>query len=254
MAKISNQAQVTSRYSLPDGTQKSNSVESNETQTENLTTSFLKQRTTSSEYGVPNGEIQQTLTLTNLTDQEISNIKIMDTIGTGASFEFGTLTIDGVAYPQYEADSFTLPSPLDAGESVVVSYTIKIDENVGVSSISTVSNIRYDFVERTGISENSNRVTISIVNNKITITKTCSEEAVVSGDVVSYTNIVENNGTVANSNLVFKDELPPEVEFVAGSVLIDGTLWAAYNPTTGFALRDLDSGNSTTITFDVKIL
>ena len=42
--------------------------------------------------------------------------------------------------------------------------------------------------------------------------------------------------------------------FVAGSVKIDGTPYAAYNPAAGFPLSDLAAGESTVVEFDVRVL
>lgn len=252
MAKIINKAKISSKYSLPDGTQGSNNIESNEAYTENLTTSFLKERESAKQYGIPNQEIEQTLTLTNRTEQPIENVKIMDTIGSGATFKYGSLTIDGVAYPSLEAHSFNLPNSIDIGESVVIKYLIVVDDSPTASTISTISNITYDFVERTGINENSNRVEISVVNNKLEIDKQCNKSAVIVGDRVTYTHIVQNKGNFANTNLFFKDELV-NLTFVDESIKIDGISYPTYTPQTGFELKDLNVGDSTTVTFEAVI-
>ncbi len=253
MTKIVNKAQITSKYSLPDGSQKTNNIETNEAYTENLTTSFLKERTSLSQYCTPNQEVDQVLTLTNNTEQEITNVKIMDTIGAGATFKQGSITINNVEYPTYEASMFYLPNAIASGEVVVIKYFLTIDNNPTSSTISTISNITYDFVERTSITEQSNSLSLNVVNNKISIEKICNKSAVISGDVVTYTNTIQNTGEVANTNIFFKDELLPNMRFVESSVLIDDISYTEYNPITGFSLNNLNAGEKTIVKFNVKV-
>lgn len=253
MTKIVNKAQISSKYSLPDGSQKNNNIETNEAYTENLTASFVKQRTTTSEYCIPNQEVEQILTLTNNTEQEISNVKIMDTIGSGATFKYGSLTINNVEYPTFEADIFYLPNTIASGESVVISYLITIDDQPPLNTISTISNISYSFVERTSISEFSNRLNLSVINNKISIEKTCNKSAVISGDVITYTNTIQNIGEVENTSIFFKDELMPNMNFIQESVRVDDVIYPDNNPIEGFYINDLKVGEKTIVTFKVKV-
>lgn len=252
MSQITNKAQITSKYSLPDSSQHSNNVTTNEAMVINLTTGFTKTRTSGKQYVTPNQEVEQTLTLINLTEHPIANIRILDTIGTGASFKYGSMTINGQSYPLFEADYYELPEDLDAdGGYAEIKYKIIVDENA-TRDITTISNITYDYLERTDINENSNKLTLTLVQNIIKVEKTPSKSAVVSGDTITYTNIISNNGNIDNTDVWFEDVLTEGVEFVDGSVQIDGTAHADYT-LDGFSLDDLKSGGQTIVSFDVNV-
>lgn len=253
MIEIINDAQITSKYSLPDGSQHSNNVTTSLAVVVNLTESFTKTRTSGKQYICPKQEVEQTLTLVNLTEEEISNVKIADTISSGASFKTGGITIDGQSYPNLSATSFVLPKSIEADGGIVeIKYMIVADDSLSVSTITTLSNITYDYVERIGLSENSNTVTLNVVNNLIEVKQTSSKTAVVAGDIVTYTNVVSNKGNVDNNDIWFENALASGTEFVAGSVQIDGAKHADYT-LDGFSLDDLKAGDSTTVSYDVNI-
>lgn len=101
---------------------------------------------------------------------------------------------------------------------------------------------------------NTNEVTIELVSTRLTVVKSVDKTLAVSGDTLTYTSVVTNTGSLTKTNLVFQDVVPAGTTFVAGSVTIDGTPYPAYNPTNGFSLSDLSSGESTTVVFSVKVV
>lgn len=252
MAKIENQSKVTTVCELPDNSTKSLSVSSNVSETENMTTSFLKIKEISKEYGTQNDEVELTLTLTNQSDYTIFNVYIIDTIGPGATFKQNSLMIDDVNYLNEEADlGFYLPDTIDKGKSVVIKYKVVLDEQISSSVISFASSITYSVNEVENLTEISNRLTLNVVNNLIKIDKKVSKSAVVSGDRIKYDFVISNEGEYENSDIFFVDELPNEVEFVEGSVIIDGVSEPNFNPINGFEIKDLQKDESVTISFEV---
>lgn len=253
MAEIVNKVQITSRYSLPDGSQHSNNVTTNEAKVVNLTTSFTKTRTCAKQYICPKQEIEQTLTLINLTDEPISNVRITDVISGGATFKSGSMTINGQSYPLYNAGNYVLPEGIDAdGGYAEVKYIIVGDDNITASSVSTISSITYDFLDRVDINESSNKLDLTAVNNLIAVEKTANKTAVLTGDTITYTNIILNKGNVDNKEVWFEDSLVEGVEFVSGSVQIDGTRYEDYT-LDGFSLADLKAGGQTVVSFEVNV-
>ena len=94
---------------------------------------------------------------------------------------------------------------------------------------------------------------INISNNVITIDKTSDISAVVSGQILTFQNVITNKGALKNTEITFKDELPDGTNFVEGSVEIDGVSQPTFDPVAGFMIKDLNVGDEVTVSFKVKV-
>ncbi|MGN0961932.1 MAG: hypothetical protein ACI4PF_07055 [Christensenellales bacterium] len=251
---ITNQSNLTSKYVLPDQTEKDYSTESNISTTENMTESFIKEKSLEKEYVLPGEEVKQTLVLTNNSEYEILSVNIQDTLSEGATFKAGSVEIDGTPYEDFDpATGFELPSGiLGDGGTTTVEFIIVVDAEPEVESITDKSTINYQ-VNEAELTEDTSEVTLNVVVNKITIVKTSNASAVISGQTLTYQNVITNEGSITNTDLFFTDPIPEGTTFVDGSVLIDDVEQPDYDPATGFALDELQSGASVTIKFDVTV-
>ena len=78
----------------------------------------------------------------------------------------------------------------------------------------------------------------------LSVTKTASPSAVLSGEILTYTVVVSNDGPSDAANVVLSDTLPAEIENLVFSV--DGS---AEEPWTGsYSLSILPAGSSFTLT------
>ncbi len=252
MANIINRATVTSKYTLPDQTTHSSETTSDDVVTTNMSDLFTKVRTANKQYAVPNGEVEQVLTLTNSSDLEITNVRIYDTITTNANFKPQSMTINEEEYPLLDASDYTLPDPIGAGETVVVKYITVVENEPETDLLNIVSNVNYT-VEGEQLSENSNVLSINIIEYKIEIKKTSDYSAVISGETMTFQNVISNTGNIKTTNLVFKDDIPAETTFITGSVKIDEVEKPDLDPTVGFELDDLDVGGQIVVSFKVNI-
>ena len=253
MSKILNTSSITSKYKLPDETVVDYSVDSNESSTEYMTDSFSKVRTSAKTYGQAKDEITQTLTLTNNSEYQIFDITVVDTISQGGSFKAGSLMINNESKPDDDITVGVTIDPIEASNTTTISYTVIIDDDVSVASVDTISNITYSVNEVTALKENSNEVSIDIVNQSITIVKTANVKAVIKGGTIEYTNVITNEGTANNTQITFQDNLPQGVTFDAGSVTIDDVPQEDYDVQTGFSIKDLAPNDSVTIKFSVTV-
>lgn len=253
MTKIINTSSLTSKYTLPDYSTRTNSVTSNESVTLYMTDLFVKDRSTASEYGIAGDEILQTLLLTNESEVEISNIRIKEKIDQGASFKAGSVEIDGTPYTNFDMTAgITLPDDIPTKGDVTINYSIIIDDTPTTSLVSLANEITYDVNEVQDLTEDSNQVQINIVKPSIQITKSADKTAVTSGQTLRFTNVIQNNGEVTNTDIQFVDILPWGTSFVADSLYIDG-VQQSLEPTTPISLKDLNPGEKTTVVFDVKV-
>lgn len=254
MAKITNQSSLTSKYKLPDQSEQSNSVQSNISTAENMTTSFLKERKSAKDFGVPEAEIMQTITLTNNSEYPISDITVVDTISQGGTFKAGSVIIDDEAKPDMDITTgVQLESDIQPSTSCKIQYYLTLSDQPTQNEVTASTEVTYTVNEAVGLKEQTNETTISIENEKITIKKTSNKSAVIKGDKITYQHEIKNEGNVDNSELFFKDTIPAETTFVTGSVTIDEQPYPAYDPSVGFSLSDLPVNQSIIVKFEVTV-
>jgi large repetitive protein len=74
------------------------------------------------------------------------------------------------------------------------------------------------------------------------------------GDTVTYTVSLDNTtGTANATNVMFKDNIPPGMSFVAGSVTVNGVSQASFNPASGFNMGSINAGSVGTVSFQVLV-
>lgn len=253
MTAIKNTSTITSRYVLPDQTQRDYNASSNESVTENMTTSFIKQRSTAKDYGFVSDEVEQTLTLTNNSNSTIENIRIAEAITDNASFKAGSMTVDGTPYDTLQPSSYTLPKSIAPNATCEVKYKIVVGPKTESDVINMQSTITYDVVDVQDLTEQTNACTVDVVENLITIEKSADKKAVTSKQTLLFTNVITNKGNLPNNSVMFQDTLPDGVQFVADSVHVDGVQKTGANPADGISLEDMAPGKEITVTFQVTV-
>lgn len=251
MAKLINQSNVTASYTMPDQAVIQVNVKSNESSTENMTTSFEKQRTSAKTIVMPLEEIEQTLTLTNTSEYTIFDINIQDTLGEGIKFKTGSVVIDDVSFPDYDPIAGILLDDLDPQSTMVIKYLVVTDENMSATSADIKSKVTYSVNEVLNLEEFSNTVTLYLSNNSVTLNLSADKTVLISGQTIEYKIEIENNGNLKNSQIVLVDNLPPETTFQKGSVKIDGVVFDTFDPSVGFEISDLEPNQKATVTFVV---
>lgn len=254
---IPNQSNVAFNYILPDGQIIAAELDSNIVNTEILTYSVPKVKSADKTFMQEGETAQHTIVITNNSQTQLFNLFFKDNMSSGATHVAGSVTVNGVPQPTYDpVAGFALPA-LNAGQAVTVSYTVQANNPLTQTPVTNYATLDYtvDDPERGNVdfSENTNTVSIDIISNRMTVVKSVDKAYAVKGDNLHYTTVITNTGTLAKSDLVFTDPVPAGTTFVDGSVKINGTSYATYNPQTGFALPDLAVGESVTVEFDVKV-
>ena len=207
------------------------------------------------DWALEKDKLKVTTTITNNTDIDIeNNFQVKDTLTEGAAFVDGTLKIGSVDHADLNPiTGFMLPITLGgSGGEVEVSYEIAVGQYLAVDSIKNSTNVNFS-VDSQQFTLNSNEKEITILNNEIWLLKTASARIVKSGDEITYTIAITNNGELTNTDLVFTDEIPEGTTFVEDSVKIDGTEKTGLNPANGFPLEDLAPQGATTVEFKVLV-
>lgn len=213
----------------------------------------LKVRTGSANVVMAGNAVNQTLTITNRSDYVLTNIYVKDTFSEGVTFRANSVAVDGTSYAGYNPTTgFTLPVSINAQSSATITYTAVIGDTPP-ESMSIYSTISFTANGETYEGQRSNTYTMELASGKVNVIKTNNKSAVIRGDTLTYQIVVDNVGTANQTAARFTDILPSTVQFVNGSVKIDGVSYPNYNPNTGFSLGNLYSKSKVTITFDVEV-
>ena len=83
--------------------------------------------------------------------------------------------------------------------------------------------------------------------------KSVSDSNAEVGQVVTYTINLENTCNSPLTDVFFQDIVPEGLEFLPGTVTVNGNLEANANPNNGFNIPNILGGNTATITFDAIV-
>lgn len=254
---IPNQSNVTFNYVLPDGQTVPAELDSNIVNTEILTYSVPKVKSADKTFLQEGETAQHTVVITNNSQTQLFNLVFKDSMSSGATYVAGSVTVNGVAQPTYDpVAGFPLPA-LNAGQAVIVGYTIQANNPMTQTPVTNHATLAYTVNDplrgNVDFSENTNTVSVAIISNRMTVVKSVDKTYAVAGDNLHYTTVITNTGSPVKNDLVFTDPIPTGTTFVTRSVKINGTGYPPYNPQTGFDLPDLAVGQSVTVEFDVTV-
>lgn len=255
MSKIENQSKVTSKYQLPDMTEKETETTSNVSTIENMTTSFLKAHLSAKEVTEPNGEVQQTITLTNNSEFQIFDISVMETINDlgGSKQKENSLMIDGISKPGEDIFAGISLDPIEKNTSRTITYTLVIPAKPTQDMLKLKTEITYSVNEATNLKEYTSESDISVVEATITINKTSDVTAVIEGGIITFMHEIKNEGNTKHTDLFFSDQLPLGVTFIPGSVTVDDVKKEDFDPVAGFNLGELDVLKTIVVKFNVTV-
>ncbi|WP_411553461.1 hypothetical protein [Paenibacillus lautus] len=95
---------------------------------------------------------------------------------------------------------------------------------------------------------------IDINSPRVTVQKSVDAATATVGQILTYTVVIQNTGTVpADASLLF-DRLPNNTEFVPGSVTINSVPDINANPLAGIALGSVAPGESVVVTYQVRVV
>lgn len=252
--KIVNISELNSKIIYSNLGQKEINTFSNELEVENITHSFSKVKTSARTFAMPNEEVEQAITLKNNSEFKIFDIFIKDNLSEDAKFIDGSLRIDGIPKPGLNPlIGFALSKDIKQDEQVIIKYYIKINNSPIEEILSNRAEITYSVDKIKNITEFTNAATIELTSNKIAISKFADKIVATSGEKITYTVFVKNDGNLPNSDLSFIDPLPSSVTFIENSVKIDNVLKPGLNPIFGFALPKLLEKSEIKLSYEVMV-
>lgn len=253
---IQNQSGIDYQFKIdPNGTVQNKTIQSNIVTTNLVNAVLTMTKSVDKTYATIGDTLNYTINLTNNGSILLSDITVKDALPAEAEFVTGSVKIDNVEQPTYD-----ITTGIDTGSITVIETkeitfqaTIKALPNPNTISSKATSTFHYivdDVVD--GTSE-SNIVTTTVNVTNLSIVKSANVTAVEANDEITYTSVITNNGNIPATNITFTDVLDSHLTFVTGSVTINGTSQASYNPVTGFTVPDIAPAATATIIFKATV-
>lgn len=250
---ITNQSQTQFDYTLPDGSTHTETKDSNIVNTEVINTTFTKVKTSDKTFLQEDEVANQTVTLTNNSQHNATDLFFTDTLSDGAEYVPNSVIVNGVAHPEHNLITGFSVGDLPMGGVTTVNYQIKANNPATNVSVNNFATLNYNIAGR-NLTDNSNTVTLALVSNRLEVVKAVDKNVAVSGEILHYTSTITNTGTLPKSNLIFTDTIPTGTTFVPNSVKINGVQQVGFNPEAGFGLPNLGVGENVIVEFDVEVL
>ncbi|ETT52803.1 DUF7507 domain-containing protein [Paenibacillus sp. FSL H7-689] len=193
----------------------------------------------------------------NNTGNIAATVTLTDPIPAGAVFSTNSVIINGVPTPGVSPESGISLGEIAAGSGATVTFVATVTSLPDARQLinQAVASFAYTLPSGRTIAglSSSNTITIPVSLPNVTIVNSDNVEYGVVGDVIRYTSVIRNNGTVAVNNVVYVNPLPSNTPFVPGSVIVNGTSFPLSNPTAGIPIGTLAPGAEVTVTFEVTI-
>lgn len=254
---IDNQSSISFDSILPDGDTVAGTEISNLVRTDVISLLFSKVKSSSETVLQEGGIATQTIVLKNDSKYLISNILFQDVMTSGAQYVAGSVKINTLPFPLLDPLSgFTIPS-IPQNDMVTITYDILANDPKTADNVTNYGVVNYsveDLVQGTvNFVENTNSVTIELVAEQVEVIKSVSREKARWYDTLVYSVVVKNTGQTTLDQYSFVDVLEEALEFIPGSVSINGTQYETYNPSNGFILPTIMPQGSVLVTFLAKI-
>ena len=199
-------------------------------------------------------QITYTLDIQNTGAVSALNVTVNDMLPPETALVPNSVTVDGVPY------AGALPvviAEITPNQTVSVAFSVTVNALPAVNPVFNIARADYEFFPFAGYPatsfSNSNPVAVYIISRQMTNVKSVDKAFAVAGDILTYTSVIKNTGSVPVTDVVFKDNIPVGTTFVDGSVTIDGVSYPAYNPQVGFFAANLTPQASVTVVFQVQV-
>ncbi|WP_341347039.1 hypothetical protein [Paenibacillus sp. FSL H3-0469] len=249
--QLVNQAASTYTFTPPDGRLLSGSAVSNTVTIAVSAPNLSVVKSTASTSVAIGDTIAYSVDITNNGADPVNNVILSDPTPDGATFVPGSVSVNGVPFPNAHPASGIPVSTLASGASAVVSYSVTVASVPADASIDNQASVTYTSGVFAG-STFSNPVAVPVFQPVIAAAKAASTTNATVGDTVTYTINISNTGNYGAS-LTVTDNIPAGTTFEENSVLIGGLPLPQANPSTGIAAGTIAPGAAVAVTFSVVI-
>ncbi len=235
-----------------------------ETSTSNIViTNFVQAQLTITKTSNPitvdiGGTILYISEVKNIGNVDAINTIFTDSIPAGTTFVPDTVTINGVLQPGVNPENGIPIGTIPSNGSKTILFQVQTNNPPTETEIINQSFATYQYVSiptapPVNRSTNSNIVTTSLQNANIISVKQANVTFVSIGQNITYTNTLQNIGTVPANNTVFIDNIPEGTIFIEDSLSINNVIQPGANPENGVTLGTIQPNETVTISFQVQL-
>lgn len=210
-------------------------------------------------YATLQDELNYEIHVRNTGTTTIFDLNFIDVLSEGGTFVNGTVLINDISYPDYNP---IVGFPLDniySGDVAIIKFIAQVTsvptDKIIYNSSSSNGSYKVDPEEESyPISADSNTVETTINVGNVNIVKSVNTEYAVLNDTLTYTSVLTNTGNIDSTMVWFFDTLQSDINFIEGTVRINGSPNHSLDPTEGFLVGTLSPMQTLTIDFQVKII
>ncbi|MBD8497570.1 DUF11 domain-containing protein [Paenibacillus sp. CAU 1523] len=198
------------------------------------------------------GEIVQfTIILTNNSSRTIRQAVLTNVLTEYSRFVPGSVVIQGVKQLQTTPYAILL-ADINPGEEVVIQYSVLITYVPEREITSTEANLSYQVNGEQELIR-SNIIYVELFPSAVQLSKQAEVSVVMVGSQFTYQIDAVHNGPLSGELLIF-DKLPAEVEFIPGSLFVNGERRLSESPETGVLWKPFTIGQVVRVQFDVRVI
>lgn len=221
------------------------------------------------EYADINDILTYTIVIKNNGNTEVTALGITDIIQPGTSFISGSVYSNVEVVGYNPSRGIGIVNPIAPGETITVSYQVRVISIPSPNPIVSTSNIRYRYTidanNPNGASNNlaSNSVKTQVNSANLAsfgtyINKTVDKQYARMGDILIYTIVATNTGNTDANNVLVSDTIPPGTTYVANSITVTDQMgnsidFEATNPTNIKINESIAQGSTLKVSFQVTV-
>lgn len=256
---IVNIAKVPFKYQItPGGPVISTEKDSNEVTTRTNYVIITIPETVDKNYATVNDILYYSINVTNTGNIDAINTTFLSAIQKETTFIPNTVAINGVIYSGYDPNLGFSLGTIPPENTINVAFQVRVNSVPSPNIIYNKSELVYSYKP----DPNGAPVTTTLMSNTVetiiniaefTINKYVDKAYALIGDYLVYKCIIANTGTVNLTNVFFSDEISTYVNFVPGTVYLNGLNYPDYNPNEGFSIGTVHPNDNIEIIFAVQV-
>ncbi|MGL4849982.1 MAG: hypothetical protein ACRC28_13860 [Clostridium sp.] len=209
--------------------------------------------------------LEYTIVVTVNGNISANNTVVYDTLPEGVSFILGSLKINGVLAPNENIEKGVLIGNIQPLKSITLTYNGKVTKVPKLNPLVNVAEARYTFTKDPSNPNEEERTTLSneaktfindadISYETLGLIKSVDKSYVDVGDTLTYTVTLINKGNTDANSVVLLDTLPLSLKFVEGTVIINGTTMASFNPNLGIPVGTIKPNDKVVLSFTGSVV